>query len=119
MRPVQHLFWSFAPRVRRKNSSLVERLLTGGCDSDADNFGWHGARLRSLAFCNRKPGANEVGDHLAIEAMGTHEQGLSSTTRANGKHLEQLQRAAGMRADTAFSNGRHKFSIDRKLFTFN
>jgi hypothetical protein len=39
--------------------------------------------------------------------------------RANGEQIEQLKRAAGMRAETAFSNGRHTFSVDRKTFTFN
>jgi hypothetical protein len=35
-------------------------------------------------------GADEVGDHLAIEAMGAHKQRLGSATRANGEQIEQF-----------------------------
>jgi hypothetical protein len=55
-----------------------------------DNIGWLGASLHSLAFCRRKPGADEVGDHVAIEAVGAHKQCLGSTTRADGEQIKQL-----------------------------
>jgi hypothetical protein len=97
---------------------LVECVLAGLCDPDADNFGRLGAS-HSLAFCGRKPDADEVGDHVAIEAMGAHKQCLGSATWANGEQIEQLQSAAGMRAQMSFSNGRHAFNIGRKLCTFN
>jgi hypothetical protein len=79
---------SWGPALR--SPSPVERLLTGGCNPNADDFGRHGASLRSLAFCGREPGTDEVGDHVAGEAMGTHKQGLGSAARANGNHLQQL-----------------------------
>jgi hypothetical protein len=87
-----------------------EGVLAGLCDPEADNFGRLGAS-HSLAFCGRKPDADEVGNHVAIEAMDPHKQCLGSATRANGEQIEQLQRAAGMRAEAAVSNGRHTFSV--------
>jgi hypothetical protein len=67
----------------------------------------------------RKPGVHEAADHIAIEAMDAHKQCLSSTMRAAGEQPQQLNRAAGLRIETAFPNGRHTSSIGCRLFTFN
>jgi hypothetical protein len=37
--------------------------------------------------------------------------------RAAGEQPQQLYRAAGLRIETAFPNGRHTSSIGRRLFT--
>jgi hypothetical protein len=98
--------------------SPFERVLTGLCDPDVDNFGRPGAS-QGFAFCGRKPGADQVGNHVAIEAMCAHKQGLGSAMWADREQVEQFQRAAGLRAETPLSNDRHTFSIGRKPYTFS
>jgi hypothetical protein len=76
--------------VRRIRRITLDRPPSGVRDPDEDNIGWLGAGLLSLASCRRKPGADEVGDHVAIEAMGAHKQCLGSATRADGEQIKRL-----------------------------
>jgi hypothetical protein len=93
-----------------------EGVVAGLSDSDADNFRQTDAR-DSLALGGRKSDADEVGDHVAIEAMHPDQQCLRGAMRANGEEIEQLQRATRVRAET-LSSGRHPFIVGRKPFMF-
>ena len=77
-----------APLYRVNDSccaSLFYRLPAGGSDLETNDLDRLGAGLHGLAFCSSKPGADEAGDHVAIEPMGAHKQCLGSTMRAAGE----------------------------------
>ncbi len=66
-------------------ASLFYRLPAGGSDLETNDLDRLGAGLHGLAFCSSKPGADEAGDHVAIEPMGAHKQCLGSAMRAAGE----------------------------------
>jgi|SRR5467141_1489411 len=77
-----------APLYRVNDSccaSLFYRLPSGGSDLEANDLDRLGAGLHGLAFCSRKSGGHEAGDHVAIEPVSAHKQRLGSTMRAAGE----------------------------------
>src|SRR6266446_1917930 len=82
------LYRVLAPLYRVNDSccaSLFYRLPAGGSDLEANDLNRLGASLHDLAFCSSKPGADEAGDHVAIEPMDAHKQCFSSAMRAAGE----------------------------------
>jgi hypothetical protein len=84
----------------------------------ANNLNRLGTSLHRLSVCGSKPGSHDAADHIAIESMDAHKQRLGSAMWAAGEQPQQLYRAAGVRTETAFPNGRHTSSIGRRVFTF-
>jgi hypothetical protein len=72
-------------RAQRKLVSvralLVNRVLAGSSDPQANDLNRLNASLHGLAFCSGKPGAHEASDHVAIEPIDTHKQCLGSAPR--------------------------------------
>jgi hypothetical protein len=51
---------------------------------DPDRFA---ASLNGLVPCSREAGADEAGDHVAIEPMGDHKQFLNGAVRTAGEQF--------------------------------
>jgi hypothetical protein len=71
--------WAARTRVY---GSLFDRLPSSGSDPEVNNLDRPGASDHGLAFCSSKSGANEVGDHVAGEAIGALKQCLGSAIGA-------------------------------------
>jgi hypothetical protein len=65
--------------------SLFYRFPAGGSDLKAKDLSRLSACRDGLAFCRREPGADEAGDHIAIEPIDSHKQRFGSTMRAASK----------------------------------
>src|SRR6266849_5673510 len=76
--------------------SAFNRPPAGVGDRDADDLDRPAVFIDGVAPCCCKPGADEAGDHVAIEPMGEHEQILGDAVRNAG---EQRQRLALFRAE--------------------
>jgi hypothetical protein len=113
---------SIGRKVSRFNRAALffDLFPPGVRDSDADDLDRLGAGFHDFPFCSRKPSMNKAAEHLAVEPVGAHKQRLGRAMRAAGEQLQQLERAAGLRAETAFSRWpRHLASVDRKASVFN
>jgi hypothetical protein len=66
-------------------ASLFDRLPASGSNLKANDLDWLGTSLHGLAFCGSKLSAQEAGDHVIIEPMGSHKQCFSSAMRAAGE----------------------------------
>ena len=54
--------------------SNLDRPPARGRDPDADSLDRLAASLHALAFCCCELAADQVGDHVAVEPVGDHEQ---------------------------------------------
>lgn len=70
-----------------KADRALDRPPAGVSDPDADNLDRLAASLDALALCCCKPGADEAGDHVAIEPMGEDKQFLGGAVRIAGEHF--------------------------------
>src|SRR5712671_1124741 len=83
--------------ARRHRRRAPRRAAARIADPNADDLDRPGANFDGLAPCCRKPGADEAGDHVAIEQV------LRDALRKPG---EQLQRAALFSGEVWCSWGR-------------
>jgi hypothetical protein len=65
--------------------SLIDRLPPRSGDPEPNGYSRLGPSVHGFAFGSRKSGADEVGDHVAGEAIGAEKQCLGSTMGATAK----------------------------------
>jgi hypothetical protein len=71
--------------VNRWCESLIDRLPSGSGDPKPNGYRRLGASVHGFAFGSCKSGADEVGDHVASEAIGPQKQRLGSAMGATAK----------------------------------